>query len=452
MRRLIPSGMLGFSVIWLGQLVSLFGSAMTGFALSIWVWQETGQATALALIGFFTFAPTVLFSPVAGALVDRWNRKTVLILSDFGSSVSVVIMLVLYLSGNMEIWHLYVLGAFAGMFNSFQVPAYASMVSTMLSKAYFTRANGMMALSNSASTIAAPVLAGLFLNSVGIAGILVVDVVTFLVAFTTLLVTVIPRPEISEEGRKSKGNLFTESVYGFKYILKRLELRNLLLLYTTISFIGAFGMIMITPMILSRSGSDELVLGNVLSALGMGGVVGGLTMSVWGGPKRRIYGVLTGMIAICTFGYLLLGFGSSLVVWMTGAFSITFFLPLLSNCNQAIWQAKIPPDVQGKVFASRQFIAQSMMPLVMLSAGPLADQVFEPAMMDRGALASSLGRWIEVGEGAGMALMFVIFGIMGILVGVTAYFMPSVRQVEIRLPDHDTSSAETSEPLARVTS
>ena len=437
MHRFALSGMTGFMIVWLGQLVSLVGSAMTGFALSLWAWQETGQATALALVGFFTFTPMIVFSPLAGVLVDRWNRKHVMILADFGSASSAVIMLLLYSTGRLEVWHLYLLGAWAGAFNAFHMPAYAATISTMLPKAQYARANSMLALAQSASSVAAPVLAGLFLGAIGLGGMLLLDILTFLVAFFTLLVATILQPRLTGESSKPDRGLVVETTYGFSYIFSRPSLASLLLLYVMINFIGAFGTVMISPLILARSGSDELALGSVLSSLGAGGILGGIVMSIWGGPKRRIHGVLLGLTAVCLFGYLPLGLGRSLALWMTGAFALTFFVPFLSGCNQAIWQAKVPPEVQGKVFAVRQFIAQITMPLVMLMAGPLADRVFEPAMMQKGPLTSTLQAWVGTGEGAGMALMFVLFGIMGTLVGLTGYLVPSVRRVELELPDHD---------------
>jgi DHA3 family macrolide efflux protein-like MFS transporter len=141
-----PQGMLAFVLVWLGQIVSLLGSSMTGFAMTIWAYEKTGTATALALVGFFFVAPMLVFSPFAGAIVDRSNRKLMMMVSDLASGLATVLVLFLYLSGRLEIWHLYVTAAFQGIFQGFQWPAYSSAITTMLSKTQYGRANGMMEL------------------------------------------------------------------------------------------------------------------------------------------------------------------------------------------------------------------------------------------------------------------------------------------------------------------
>jgi hypothetical protein len=175
----------------------------------------------------------------------------------------------------------------------------------------------------------------------------------------------------------------------------------------------------------------------VQSALGVGGVVGGLILSLWGGPRRRVHGVLLGMAGGSLLGEVMMGLGRSLPVWALAAFVTAFFLPFINGSNQAIWQAKVPPDVQGRVFAVRRLIAQLAAPLSMLLAGPLADYLFEPAMAPGGALAPVLGDLLGVGPGAGMRLMFVISGVLGASVALLGYLFPAIREAEDRLPDHD---------------
>ena len=442
MKAPFPSGMAGFTTVWLGQLVSLLGSGMTAFAITIWAWQETGEATALALVGFFAFAPTVLLSPIAGALVDRLNRKLVMMLSDLGASIAALVMLFLYLSGNLQIWHLYLLGAWAGAFNAFQFPAYSAAISTMLSKTQYARANGMLSLAESAAGIAAPVLAGVLLALFGIGWILVIDLVTFCIAILTLLLVHIPQPERSSEGLQNRGSLLQESVYGFKYILRRPGLLNLQLVFTAINFAATFGIVLLAPMVLARTGNNEIVLGSVQSVLGIGGLGGGLLLSLWGGPKRRIHAVLLGMMGSGLLGLVLLGLGQILPLWLAGAFFTMFFIPILNGANQAIWQAKVAPDVQGRVFATRRLIAQATAPVAMLLAGPLADRVFEPAMMPSGALEPLFSPLVGSGVGAGMALMLVLSGGTCVLIAFMGYLRPVVRNVEMLLPDHDHSPAE----------
>lgn len=436
--------MTGFTVVWLGQVVSLLGASMTRFAITIWAWQETGQATALALVGVFTFAPAVLLSPLAGALVDRWNRKLVMMLSDLTAGMATVALLALYLSGHLQVWHLYVLGAWSGAFSAFQFPAYSAAISTMLPPKQYARASGMLALADAISGIAAPVLAGLLLAVIGVAGIFVIDIVTFTVAIAALLAVAIPQPPPSAEGLAARGTLRRDALYGFRFILMRPALLRLQLLFTAVNFTATFGMVVAAPMVLARTGSDQLALASVHSAMGAGGVLGGLLLSVWGGPRRRIHGVLVGMAAGGLLGTLPLGLAQSLPWWMAAAFVNAATIPLLNGSNQAIWQSKVPPDVQGRVFAARRFIAQATAPLAMLLAGPVADRWLEPALAPGGALAATFGPWVGTGPGAGMGLMLVAAGLVAGAIGISGYLQPIVRRVEDVLPDHGAGSPDRS--------
>jgi DHA3 family macrolide efflux protein-like MFS transporter len=444
-RRTRPTGMRAFTVIWIGQLISLLGTAMTGFALTIWAWQITGQATALALVGFFTFAPALIVTPFAGALVDRWNRRFVMMLSDLAAIVSTVVVLLLFWTGNLQIWHLYVTGAFAGAFGAFQFPAYSAAVTTMVSKEQYGRASGMLSTANFASNIFAPVLAAIFLSIIGIVGILAIDVVTFLAAIGALLVVHIPQPLATEEGEKSRGSLWKESLYGFRYIVDRPSLLALLFIFFGVNLLAPFAFTLLAPMLLARTGNDATTLGIVQSAIGVGGLAGSVVLSIWGGPKRRIHGILIGLILV-TLGVLLLGLAQAPLVWALAAFFTMFFVPTINGSSQAIWQSKVAPDVQGRVFAARGMIAQVGAPVAMLLAGPLADLIFEPALMPGGSWATVFGWLVGNGPGAGMSMMFVIAGALGMLVGLAGYAIPVVRNVENLLPDHHVEIAPSNRP------
>jgi MFS family permease len=426
--------MSAFTVIWVGQVFSLLGTSMTRFALTIWAWSITGEATTLALVGFFSYAPTVLLSPFAGALVDRWNRKLTMMLSDIAAGISTIIVLLLFVTGNLQIWHLYITGAFSGAFLAFQFPAYSATITMLVSKDQYGRASGMLSIARYGSSIFAPVLASILLGIIGINGILSIDVITLLVAIGVLLLIRIPQPKITEEGLKSKGNLLKESIYGFRYITKRPSLLALQLLYFFIMLVVFFAIAVMPPMILARTGSDATVLGIVESAFGIGGLIGGIVLSIWGGPKRRINGVFIGFI-FAMLGLLLMGLGRDPFVWALAAFFTMFFVPILDGSDQGIWQSKVPPDVQGRVFGSRLLLSDSSGPISMILAGPLADHVFEPAMMQGGSLAAIFGGLVGTGPGTGMSLIFVFAGVLGILIAFIGFSLPVVRNVEDILPD-----------------
>jgi DHA3 family macrolide efflux protein-like MFS transporter len=429
--------MLAFTIVWIGQVVSLLGSAMTWFAFTIWAWQTTGEATVLALVGFFSFGPTLLLSPIAGVLVDRWNRKLVMMVSDLASGLATIAVLALYATGNLQVWHVYVVGAVAAAFVSFQFPAYSAAVTVMLPKEQYARAQGMMGLASSASGIFGPLLAALLLGVIGIVGIMVIDVVTFLVAIGALLLVHIPQPAVTEAGREGHGNIWKESIYGFRYILERPSLLALQVVLAGGNLVHALGFTLVAPMILARAGNEELVLGSVQSAGAIGGTIGGLLLVISGGPKRRIHGVLIGWTLASLMGGPLMGVGHNLTLWVLASFFSSLFAPIIYGSDQAIWQAKVAPDVQGRVFATRQLISQVTIPIAMLLAGPLADRVFGPAMMPEGNLSGTFGWLVGAGPGAGMALLIVFAGILGMLVGLGGYVFYNVRNAEDVLPDFD---------------
>ena len=438
------SGMRAFTLVCTGQTFSLLGTGMTGFALVIWAYLQTGQVTTLALAAFARFAPTVILSPIAGALVDRWNRKLTMMLSDLAAGVATIVLLLLYLPGALQVWHWYVAGAFQGAFDAFQWPAYSAAISTMIPKSQYGRASGMLSVAQSISGVFSPIFAaallGIFQVGAGLSVIMAIDIVTFVIAVSILLAVHIPTPAASETGKKARGSLLSESVYGFRYIAARRSLLGLQLVFFLVNFLFPLGFTVLAPMILSRTGNTYVILGIVNSAAAVGGVAGGLLLSLWGGPKRRVHGLLGGMALAGVSGSLLMGLGREVAVWSIAAFCSSFILPIINGSNQAIWQAKVAPDVQGKVFAARRLIAQVTAPAAIVIAGPLADRVFEPAMAPGGSLAGALGWAVGTGPGAGMALMLVVFGALGAVVGIGGYFVRPIRDAETILPDHDAAS------------
>jgi MFS family permease len=436
--------MRGFTIIWFGQLVSLLGTGMTQFALTIWAWQATGEATALALVALFTAVPQIITSPLAGAIVDRYDRKHVMMLSDLAAGISTVVVLLLYTGGSLQVWHLYITAAFTGAFSSFQFPAYSAAVSTMLPKEQYGRASGMISLAEAASGIIAPIAAGIALTLVGIGGIMAFDVITFVVAIGSLLVIHIPPPETTAEDAAGQRSIWEDSMFGFKYIFARPSFVGLLAVFLALNFVSGFSFTLFAPMILARTGDNTLILGSVQSAFGVGGIIGGLLMSAWGGPKRKIHGVLLGSI-IMSLGTCFFGIGRSPLIWAAVSFALMVLLPVLNGSSQAIWQAKIPPHIQGRVFSTRALMARVAQPISLALTGPLADWVFEPAMMPGGRLAPMFGWLVGTGPGAGMALIFIIMGILGTLPGLIGYSFNAVRKIEDIIPDHDADSTGTGE-------
>lgn len=430
--------MTGFTIVWGGQLISVLASTMTQFALTIWAYQETGSATALGIISAAFIVPFLLISPIAGVLVDRHNRKLMMMISDLTAVVPTIGILILYASGNLQIWHLYIAAAVNGLGNAFQWPAYSAAISTMVPKEQYSRANGMMSLVESVPGVLAPLLAGILLPIITLTGILTIDVITFIMAILALVAVHIPQPVRTVEGQSEQGSIFKEAAYGFKYIFARRGLLGLLTFFIVLNFVIGLSAPIVSPFILERTNQNTAILGTVTSAYAVGAVVGGLLISLWGGFKRRMTSIFLGEVLTGLFLLLVFGLGRSLPIWIIAAVIGGIFPIFTNGASQAIWQAKVAPDVQGRVFSARRMIAWSVGPVTPILAGLLADYVTEPAMRSQTWLARTFGWMVGNESGSGMALQFVLTGIVYMLVAVSVYlFVPHVRNLEDELPDHD---------------
>ena len=429
------TGMKGFLVVWLGQIISVLTSSMSAFGLSIWMFEKTQSATAMALMQVFFITPFLLMSPIAGVMVDRYNRKLMMAVSDVCSFVATAAILILFATGNMQTWHLYIAEIIYGVGNTFQWPAYSAAISTMVPKEQLGRANGLMALLEGGPGVVAPMLAGAMLPVVGLTGILGLDVATFILALGALLLISVPKPAVSAEGSKEQGNLLQQSMFGFKYIFKRPSLLALQGLLLGVNLFFGIGFAVLSPMVLSRTGNNSIIYGTVQSAQAIGAVVGGIIMSAWGGFKKRVNGFLLGMVIPGLFGMTFFGLGQGLPVWIPAAVMMSIAGPLCNGSNQAIWQSKVPQDLQGRVFSARRMIAWLTTPIAPIIGGTLADYVLEPAMKTNTFLAQTFGPLVGTGVGSGMGLLMVICGLIATVVALSGFFMPVVRNVETLLPD-----------------
>jgi MFS transporter, DHA3 family, macrolide efflux protein len=431
-----PSGMFGFTIVWLGQIVSVLASTMSQFALTIFMYQETGSATALGLMQVFFITPFLVISPIAGVMIDRYNRKLMMMVSDLGAGLATLAILALQAAGLLEYWHLYVTSIVYGLGMAFQWPAYSAAISTMVPKEQLGRANGMMSLIEAGPGVIAPILAGAVLPLIGLTGILVFDVVTFILAIGALLVVHIPQPTRTVEGSQAKGGMLQEAAYGFKYIFARPSLLGLQMIFFAGNLFAGIAFTVLAPMILSRTGNDSLMLGSAQTAGAVGGLVGGVLMSAWGGFKRRSHGVLLGWIW-SGLSMAILGFAGGLPVWIIGMALSSIVIPLVNGSNQAIWQSKVAPDVQGRVFSARRLIAWFTNPISPIIAGTLADYVLEPAARAQTGLPATFAWLVGTGPGSGMGLLIVLCGLASAMVGLLGYFIPAIYNAEAILPDHD---------------
>jgi MFS family permease len=426
-----------FLIIWGGQLVSLLGTGMTRFALLIWAWQQTGEATTLALLGFFSYGPYVLISPLAGVVVDRLDRRLVMLFADLCAGLMTIGLLLLFTAGDLRIWHLFLAQSLTSVFEAFQIPAYSAATTMLVPREQYARISGMYSLAQSASTVLAPIFAGALLVLIDINGVMLVDVATFLIAIIALQLVRIPPPPVTADDSETQGSKLKELSFGCRYIFARRGLLGLLLTFAGMNLFAALTYYSILPaMILARTANDQLALATVQGALGVGGMAGGLLISIWGGSKKRIHVCLMGAALSFLVGDLLMAVGRTVSVWMVAAFLAAVFIPFITSAERAIWQSKVAPGVQGRVFSTKGMFQQATLPIGYLLAGPLADWVFEPAMAVGGSLSDVFGWLVGTGPGAGMGLMFACTSILGTAMSLSGYLFRSVRNVEMDLPDH----------------
>lgn len=421
-----------FLLIWFGQVVSLLGSKLTEFALGVWVYQKTGSLSQFALVVLLIYLPNTLVSPVVGGLVDRWNRRWAMILSDSVAGIGTLAIVVLVGLQRLEIWHIYLAVAISSTFNAFQLPAYSAAIAQLVPKQHYSRANGMVQTSKAMARVISPAIAGFLVGSTGLNGVLLIDFSTFVIAILTLLSVRFPPLANTKTDGVNIIQLLRETLSSWSYIAARPGLLRLLIFVATTYFTAGILEVVFWPLVLEFGSSAEL--GLVLSTGSCGMLLGSLLMSGWGGPKRRIYGILN-FVPLQGGVMLLGGLQTSIPLAAMGLFGYLFAQPIIVSCNQAIWQSKVPLNLQGRVFALQQMIEKSLALLAYIAVGPLVDYLLEPIMATDGLLANSMGRVIGVGPGRGIALLVILMGIVNLLATVIAYREPRLRRLEKELPD-----------------
>lgn len=421
-----------FLLVWLGQLLSLVGSGLTSFALGLWVIQSSHKATPFALIALFTVLPSVILAPLAGALVDRFDRRNVMLISDAGAALSTLVLAVLMISGELQLWQVYLASAMTGLCATFQQPAYLAATSMLVPERQLGRVSGLIQLAQAASDVLAPAAAGALVMVVKVHGVLLIDLLTFAVAVMTLLVVRFPRPEPVSSGEVPAWSLYWgELVAGWRFIASRPGLVALLALLAMTCFGNGIIGALLMPLLLSLS--DALGAGTVISVAGTGMVLGSAAMSVWQGPQRRIGWALGGDL-VKGIAIMMMGLRPS--AWLVAAAATVAHtaLPIANAARQAIWLRLVPSGLQGRVLAMRHVISRAAMPLAFLIAGPVVDCLLEPAMTDGGALASSLGWMLGAGNGRGIGLMFVMMGTLIAVTSAAGFLMPQLQQLEDETP------------------
>lgn len=430
------TGMAGFSILWMSQLALHLCLGMVQFAITMWVWEQTGSARALGMLGFFVGFDLLFFLvPISGALVDRFDRKRLMMIAHAAPILSSLWTLLLLQTGHLQIWHLCIAGALAGTFRSAKSMAYSVSITTMLPARHFMRANAMLGLDGSASSILGAVIGGFLLYRIGLSGLLLIHIVAAALGVVALLLVAIPRPAPSTEGAKARGTIWKEVLFGFQYVCRREYLTLLLVAFVSTVLIYVQARFM-PSLILASTFSDRTVLGTVQFLAGVGGIAGALVVAVWGGPQRKSIAILVSLLGMSLLGIGLMGVGNGVRMWSTGAFTAMGFTALLASSMAAIWQIKVPPDIQGRVFFVRRAVAALGAGAGTLIANQSPDQLLQSLMESKHVLAQLLSRIVGTGPGAGLSVLFILIGVLGVLLTLGIFRFTGIRNIESSLPDY----------------
>lgn len=418
-----------FGLIWAGQFVSIVGSGIAGFGLSVWVYIETGSAAQFAAVMAFATLPMVLLWPVAGVAADRWGRRNAMLLSDAGAGAVSAAVLILLALGSLEVWHVYFAAALYSSFAAFQWPAYSAAIPDLVAEEHLGRANGLVELSIAGGRVLGPFFGGALLATVGLPAIMWIDLGTFLFALVTLLLVRIPmRHQVLDDGLSR----IKEALRGWTHIRQRGALLALVIFFMLTNFTSAIPHLLLTPLILSFA--SEIELGTVMSTLGIGMVTAGFLMTAWGGARNLIV-IIIAAVLIQGAAFIVYGITTSILLITAAAFAYGLCLTVIRASNQTLWQRKIPSELLGRVTAFRAAATGIPYPVAYVTAGILVDSFFEPAVLSGGWISDVAATVVGAGPGRGTALLMVVSGVLTVVFCAAAFLYPRLRRLDVELPD-----------------
>ena len=395
-----------FFTIWTGQQLSLVGSSAAQFALVWWLTMTTGSATVLATATTVALIPQILLGPLAGAYVDRWNRRLVMLIAD--SFIALVSLWLAYLfwSGSMQVWHVYIVMLARSLGGVFHWPAMAASTTLMVPERHLTRIARINQTMNGLLTIVGPPLGALLLALIPLHGVMLVDVGTALFAVVPLLFIAIPQPVRSQANGPKKASVWVDMREGFRYLWGwsgAMALIGAALIFK-VALTPAFSLVPLLVRAHFGGGAPQLAL--LDSVVGIGLLLGGLALSVWGGFKRKVYTLLMGVIGV-GIGVTITGFipADMFFAAIGSVFVIGLMIPMADGPIMAIFQSTVAPEMQGRVFALLGSLISLSSPLGLAIAGPVSDRF-------------------------GIQIWFVVAGILCIAVGIAAFFIPAILHIE----------------------
>ena len=425
------SNLKSFIILFMGQTISQLGSSMTSFATIIWVYTQTGQVLATSILTVCSTVPYLLVSLFGGAIVDKGSKKKIMLICDFIAALGTVLILVCVSLNCLYLWVLCFINIISGFMNAFQEPASQVVISLMISEKNYARVDSIQSFVNSIVGILKPILAAALLGIGGLKIVLIIDLITFIFAFTTLLFFVkIPETKKSEKSTSIMELL--ESVKEGLYFLKKENgLLLMLVAYSVLNFMGAISFdSMYSPLILARTGNSEMMVGVVSSAMAAGCMAASVAIALWKQPKKKVPIMFVGS-TMCLLGITFFGMGRNIYWWCGVAFLGCFGVPIYHTYQNVLLRNRVPMSMQGRVFALQGMIREMLTPIGYVLGAILADYVFEPFMLKDGMIQGVLSKIVGRGNGAGMGIMFVIAGSIGIIMTLFICTNKKIKDLDI---------------------
>lgn len=412
-----------FLLLWSSQTVSELGTAMTNYALIIWVYGQKGTASSITLLTICSFLPTIFFRFIGGTLADRWDKKRIMLLADFVAACGTVTVFGLYSFSALRIWHLYLINVLLSFMNAFQTPASFVATSLLVPKEHYSRVGGLQGIAGSAVSILAPALGSCLLAFGGMKVVLICDLLSFFFAFFVLLFFIkIPKIEQTEE--KNREPFLKSCLDGIRYLRDHLALLYITLFLAVINFLAKLGNDgMISPFVLGRTGNNQQALGFVQSSVALGLLVGSIVITLMK-PARNKTKVVFISCAFVFSGNVVQSLTILPWIWCIAAFG-SYVMAVVMNANlTVIMREKVPLEMQGRVFSAKDTLQNCTIPLGLFLGGILADRVFEPFMATDSPVQRILSHLFGYGNGAGIAVIFFCVGILGITISLSQLRKP----------------------------
>lgn len=402
--------------LWGTQSLSALGSGMTGYALVLWLYQNSGSALKTALLSVCSYAPYVVMSIFAGALSDKWNKKKTMLFCDLIAAITTVAVLLLIKTDALVPWHLYLINALNGLMNTVQQPASEVAATLLIPKEAYQKTSGMRSFSQSLNSILTPVIATALFSFAGIESVIAFDLITFTVAFVSLWLFIkIPEPPKKDEVKEP---LLVSVRGGLMWLKSKPLILKLILFLACINLVASIYDAALPAMLLSKSNGGQAVLGTVNACVGAAMLLGSVIAAFSPAPKNRVRAICLALLFSMSTENFLLAFGNSPVVWCVGAVLGWLSIPFMNANMDVIFRSEIPAEMQGRVFSCRNTLQFFTIPVGFLTGGVLVDRVFEPFM----SVQPESGFWARIfgsSKGSGAAMLFAVIGVVGAMVCVT---------------------------------